>query len=313
MVHEGSYCVIDYNGLMNLQWAGNFIDWSLPAIGLFKDSIPCRNVSKMISLASRESRLECLRILIIAKVVGKIIASNNSWTWEPILVSSERKGATLLPQHSKIMNYSRSKSVISLNISSFVLGQSTTCLRANNSAYSAEGTIDKEADSRRSWRKKDKGEGDLTVPLGVRWTRGETLSQFVFHHPLWPLGNLHPERTHFLSRRVRDSTLRMAQRARSEEAWKYSTQITLPGAFQLKGLCVGRGLWTLGTLPGHKRATSDTDLTPFKPHFFHLLNGLTVPASQDSGWIMWEQEAQALLSHHRALLTSRLYIVTLLI
>ena len=104
--------------------------------------------------------------------------------------------------------------------------------------------------------------------------------------------------------RVRGSTLRMAQRARSEEAWKYSTQITLPGAFQLKGLCVDRGLWTLGTLPGHKRAASDTDLTPFKPHFFHLLNGLTVPASQDSGRIMWEQEAQALLSHHHALLLS---------
>jgi len=54
------------------------------------------------------------------------------------------------------MNYSRSKSVISLNIGSFVLGQSTTHLRANNSAYWAEGTVDEEADSRRYWRKKIK-------------------------------------------------------------------------------------------------------------------------------------------------------------
>ena len=136
---------------------------------------------------------------------------------------------------------------------------------------------------------------------------------FVFQHPLWTLGKQHPERTHFLSRRVRGSTLRMAQRAGGEEAWKYSTQITFLGAFQLKGLGVGRGLWTLGTLAGHQHATSDTDITPFKPHFFHLLNGLPVPASQDSGWIMWEQEAEALFSHHHALLMSRLYLVSLLI
>lgn len=50
----------------------------LTAVVSFKGSIPCRNVSKVIALTSRESSLEYPGILVIAKVASKSIVSSNS-------------------------------------------------------------------------------------------------------------------------------------------------------------------------------------------------------------------------------------------
>ena len=104
-------------------------DRGLAAAGPSKGTIPCRNVSKVFSLAFRDSSLEFPGILVMAKEQLKV--------FHPIIpelrdhfklfIFTGSKEVTLFPQHSikimgkKIMNYSKSISSISTNIGSFVL------------------------------------------------------------------------------------------------------------------------------------------------------------------------------------------------
>ena len=98
-------------------------DRGLAVVDSFKGCIPFSNSSKVISFSFQRVTFRMPWILIIATMAGKSIASK-FLNIRALLnfISTRSKKAVLLLQHSQIMNYSESTSIISINIGSFALG-----------------------------------------------------------------------------------------------------------------------------------------------------------------------------------------------
>lgn len=101
--------------------------------------------TRWFSLASTESNLECPSILVIAKVVGKSVPSNSSWTAKILFLLKVRRSHCF---HNIPKSWATLKAYLSVYILEILpLAQVQACVRAYNWALWAKVAIGKGAAS----------------------------------------------------------------------------------------------------------------------------------------------------------------------